>query len=89
MQPSSTNRMRVFSDEEIGGINELKTLTEAEVGNVSGGLILIVRPSHFPFPFPGPTCPTPFPGPFQGPFPGPFPEPFPIPLPDSQFELGA
>jgi hypothetical protein len=37
MQTKPTNRMRVFTDEEIVGINGPNTLTEQEVSNVSGG----------------------------------------------------
>lgn len=78
MQTKPTNRMRVFTDEEIDGINGPKFLNESEISDVSGGLSIIRPcPIYFPFPIPspgpGPTCPSPFPFPFPTPFPGPGP----------------
>jgi len=37
MQTKPTNRMRVFTDEEIDGINGPKFLNESEISDVSGG----------------------------------------------------
>jgi hypothetical protein len=70
MQAISTNRIRVFTDEEIDGTGGPHSLTESEVSNVSGGLIWHginpLRPV-LPFPLPEPTCPP----------PSPLPDPFP------------